>query len=81
MPAVLKKGVYICCPFALKTHIVIENMLRNVVCSFVEFLLAVLKLCPTESCANFFGPPDIHIVYKNKNKNIVCPAIITIEIA
>ena len=28
-------------------------------CSFVEFLRTVLKLCPTISCATFFGPPDI----------------------
>ena len=28
-------------------------------CSFVEFLRAVLKLCPTKNYATFFGPPDI----------------------
>ena len=28
--------------------------------SFVEFCWAVLKLCPTKSCAIFFAPPDIY---------------------
>ena len=28
-------------------------------CSFVEFLCAVLKLYPTKSCATFFGPLNI----------------------
>ena len=61
MPAVLKKGVYICCPIALKIHIVIENMLRKC-CEQFCGILAVLKLCPTKSCATFFGPLDISCI-------------------
>ena len=30
-------------------------------CSFVEILHAVLKLCPTKICATFYGPPDIYL--------------------
>ena len=36
-------------------------MLKNVECSFVESLHALLKLCPTKSCATFFEPPDISV--------------------
>ena len=37
-------------------------MVKNVVCSFVEFLRAVLRLRPSKCCAIFFGPPDIYIL-------------------
>ena len=30
-------------------------------CSFVGFFRALLKLCPTKSCATFFEPPDISV--------------------
>ena len=33
---------------------------KNIMCSFVEFLRAVLKLRLTKSCATFFGPPNIY---------------------
>ena len=38
----------------------IGNMLKNCCVQFLESLSAVLKLCPTKSCATFFAPPDIY---------------------
>ena len=35
---------------------------ENVVCSFVEFLRTVSRVCLTKSCATFFGPLDIHVI-------------------
>ena len=36
-------------------------MLKNVVCSFVELLRAVLKLCPTKICATFLNHPIYYL--------------------
>ena len=41
---------------------------KNVVCSFVEFLHAFLKLCPTKSCATFLDHP---IYNANSNQKIM----------
>ena len=50
---------YICCSFALKPTKWLKTCWKTVACSFVELSSALLKLCPTKSCATFYGPPDI----------------------
>ena len=55
---------------ALKIHKVIKTCWKNIVCSFVEFLLAVLKLCPTESCATFLDHPIYKFLYQHSYKTV-----------
>ena len=41
------------CSLLAKRYPLLKTCWRNVVLSFVDFLRAVLKICPTKSCATF----------------------------
>ena len=42
----------------------LKSCWKSVVCSFVDFVHTVLKLCPTKSCATFFGSPYIYYILR-----------------
>ena len=55
-------------PFALKIHIMIENMLKNCCVMFCQIPLGKFELIPLKSCASFLHHPIYHFMNEPNDK-------------
>ena len=56
------------CPFALKIHIMIENMLKNRCVMFCRISLGKFEIIPLKSCASFLHHPIYYFMNEPNDK-------------